>query len=61
MPLTDDPIADFNAYEAERLAWLKSTPKCIHCKDPLGDGEAYFIEDKWVCECCISRYKRKVK
>lgn len=61
MPWTDDPLEDFHRHDLEQREWLENRPRCIHCKDHIGDEEAYFIEEEWVCECCISRYKRKVE
>ena len=53
---TDDPIADFERYDAEQQKKLDRLPKCCHCGEPiqddfcfdLGDGEIY-------CEDCLKK------
>jgi len=53
---TDDPIADFNRYDAEQQRRLKKRPKCRRCNEHIQDDEAYYIEGDWICENCIGKY-----
>ena len=58
--ITDDPIADFNAWDAEQSAWLEKLPVCADCDNPIQDEEAYYINGDWICNDCIDSYKRDV-
>ena len=50
---TDDPIADFNRYEAERNKKLSRLPKCRECDNPIQDETAYLFNDEFICEHCM--------
>lgn len=56
MQYTDDPIADFNAYDRERQEWLDSLPVCAHCKEPIQDRRYFEIEGENVCRECLTEY-----
>lgn len=60
MIFTDDPIADFNAYDREQQEKLDKLPCCSMCKNPIQDDSAYYINDEWVCSDCISNFLRSV-
>lgn len=53
---TDDPIADFNAYDRERQEWLDSLPVCAHCGEPIQDDKYYVIEGVNICTDCLYEY-----
>ena len=50
---SDDPIADFNAYDQECENWLASRPKCDWCGEHIQDDFAFEIGDDLVCDECI--------
>lgn len=53
---TDDPIADFDAYDAEQNRRLAKLPICADCDEPIQDEFAYYINGEWICERCIDAY-----
>lgn len=57
---TDDPIADFDAYDAEQNRRLAKLPLCADCADPIQDEFAYYINGEWICEHCMDAYKMEV-
>lgn len=56
MPYTDDPVADFHAYDRERQEWLDSLPVCACCKEPIQDRRYFEIEGETVCGECLTEY-----
>ena len=58
--ITDDPIADFNAWDAEQADWLAKLPVCADCDEPIQDETAFYINGDWICNDCIDSYKRDV-
>lgn len=57
---TDDPIADFNRWEAEQEKQLERLPVCADCDNPIQDETAFYINGEWICEDCMDSYKREV-
>lgn len=60
MPYTDDPIADFEGYDAEQNRRIEQLPVCADCGHPIHDEFAYYINGEWICEICMDSYKREV-
>ena len=56
---SDDPVRDYNRKAHDEDVWLKSLPKCEHCKDPIQDENYYEFEDALVCEECLTDYCNK--
>lgn len=56
---TDDPIADFNRYEAEQQRKLDKLPKCDICGEPIQDDYFYNIYGDIFCEECLNDKFRK--
>lgn len=50
--MTDNPVADFMAYDAEQQAELERLPKCCKCKKRIQDDYCYRINDAIYCEEC---------
>ena len=57
---TDDPIADFHAWDARQEKQLEQLPKCADCGEPIQE-EAFYIHCEWICENCIDSYRRGVE
>ena len=57
---TDDPLADFDRYQAEEERWLKKRPRCSECDKHIQDEFAYYINDEWICPECMSEYLKPV-
>lgn len=61
MFFTDDPVADYARYDAERQKELDRLPRCCECGEPIQDEFAYYINDEWMHERCMDdNYKRPV-
>ena len=62
---TDNPHADFDAWDRKREDALDKLPKCDKCGEPIQDEDLYDFEDgNLICEECVleyinERYKRK--
>ena len=57
--VTDDPIADFNRWDAEQQAKLDKLPKCAECGEPIQDDYCYEFNDSYLCEECLNENHRK--
>ncbi len=57
---SDDPIADFDRYDAEQQRSLNRLPHCDDCGEPI--YECYYkIDGGIVCEECLDNYRRSVE
>jgi formylmethanofuran dehydrogenase subunit E len=57
---SDNPIADFDRWDAEQNKQLENLPVCADCDNPIQDDSAYYINGEWICEDCMDSYKRVV-
>lgn len=60
MSYTNDPIADFDAWDAEQNKRLEQLPECADCGEPIQDETAFYIDGEWICEICMDSYRREV-
>jgi formylmethanofuran dehydrogenase subunit E len=60
MPITDDPVADFNRHDREQARRLDSLPECSICGDHIQQERAFHKDGFWICDECIERYRRTV-
>lgn len=56
---SDDPIADFNAWDDDQQTMLDRLPKCSYCEEPIQDDYCYEINDELICEECLKEHHRK--
>lgn len=57
---TNDPIADFNRWDAEQEEWRKRLPKCNACGEYIDDY--YYDIDGGICQECLNeRYREEVE
>lgn len=57
---TDDPLADYAAYEAELARLEKLVPKCCKCRRPIMEDFCYELnEDKQICAECLDDHHKK--
>lgn len=62
MYLSDNPIADFDRYDAERQREEDRLPVCEICGEPIQDDYLYDLEGTLVCEECLkSEYRKPVE
>ena len=60
MHRTDDPIADYNRYDAEMESARKLLPVCSECGEHIMDDFCYQLYDEIICEECLNDNYRKM-
>ena len=60
MYYTDDPIADYERYDADRERALGKLPRCCDCGEYIQDEEYYDIDDNLFCEKCLNNNFKKL-
>lgn len=60
MIYTDDPAADFEAWDAEQNEKLAQLPVCVDCGEHIQQETAVFLGGEWYCDSCIDSYRRDV-
>lgn len=60
MYYTDNPLADFERYDADQHSQLERRPVCADCGHHIQDETAYYINSEWICMDCMSSYEREV-
>lgn len=59
MPYTDDPIADFNKWDAEQESRRKMLPRCCECGKHIQDDELFDVFGDLYCwDCAIKEFRR---
>lgn len=56
---TDDPIADFDRYDAEQTKQEELLPECSECGYKIYEDFCYEVEGEPVCDNCMSDNHRK--
>ena len=56
---TDDPVADFERYDAEQEAMLDKLPRCSECDEPIQGETCYEINGELICEECLENNHKK--
>lgn len=54
---SNDPLADFNAYDAEQNRRLATLPVCADCDEPIQEDFAYYRHSEYICERCMDACK----
>lgn len=60
MFITDDPIADFNRWDAEQERWLKKLPKCKRCGERIQQERAVCIDGGYYCDECLDEMRESI-
>lgn len=61
MYLSDNPIADFDRYDAACQREEERLPVCEICGEPIQDDYLYDLEGTIICEECLkSEYRKPV-
>ena len=61
MMWTDDPVKDYERYDAQRCAELERLPVCDECGNPIQDEEYYEFDGTLICEeCLIDNHRKRV-
>jgi len=56
---SDDPIRDYENWDAEQQRRLDKLPKCSECGEPIQTEECYEINDELICPDCMETNHRK--
>lgn len=56
---TNDPIADFEAYDAMQEKKLAELPECCECGEKIQDEYYFEINGEYICEECLNDNHRK--
>lgn len=56
---TDDPIADYDRYDAEQAALDELLPVCCDCGERIADEFCYELNGTILCEDCLKRSCRR--
>lgn len=56
---TDNPIADFERYDAEKEKAKEKLPRCSECGTKVQDEYFYEINDEVICSGCLDNNHRK--
>lgn len=59
MYYTDDPLADFDYYDAKEIERLSKLPTCEWCGEPIQDDYCYEINGEIICEECLNDNHRR--
>lgn len=59
MPYTDDPIADFEAWDAEQQEKLEAMPICCECDKQIQEDELFDVYGDLYCWDCAVKLFRK--
>lgn len=54
---SDDPLMDFERWDAERTEWLSERPLCSYCDEPIQEDSAFRINDMLFCEECMEQFR----
>jgi len=52
MSFTNDPVADFERYDAAQEKKLERLPVCECCGEPIQQEKAVYYNSQWICEGC---------
>ena len=50
---TDDPLADFDRWDAEQAREFERLPICENCGERVTDDHFYMINDEVICPGCL--------
>lgn len=58
---TDDPVSDFERWDAEQERKLESLPVCCICDEPIQQEKAVYYNDEWCCEDCEDEFWQNIR
>lgn len=56
---TDDPLADFDRWDAEQCKQEEQLPECSECGNKICEDFCYEIEGEPICDECLYNNHRK--
>ena len=61
MMYTDDPVCDFERYDAQKQEELDELPVCSCCGEPITQDVAIYYNDQWICRDCESDFWQDIR
>jgi hypothetical protein len=59
---TDDPLRDFDRYDAMMADREAKLPQCVDCGNPINDDIYYEVDGEHLCEKCMhDRFARNTE
>lgn len=55
---TDDPAADYDAYDRAQAEEMKRLPTCIECDQRIEDDMCWDFGDGPICDECVRQYRK---
>lgn len=52
---TDNPLSDFNRWDAAQQKKLSRLPVCEYCGEPIQDEHFYLVNGEAICQDCLER------
>jgi formylmethanofuran dehydrogenase subunit E len=59
MRYSDDPGADYDAFDREQTDWVEARPVCAICGEHIQDEYLFNIDGDLICEECLIYHYRK--
>lgn len=56
---SDDPVRDYDRYDAEQEKKLEDLPQCSECDKYICDDYCYEFDGEIICEDCLHDNHRK--
>ena len=56
---SDDPVADFDRWDAEQESWLARRPVCADCGEHIQADHYFDINGEAICPDCMEGNYRK--
>jgi len=50
----------WEAHDREQCRRLAQLPVCADCDNPIQQEDAVYINGEWLCDDCLSSYRREV-
>lgn len=57
---SDNPLADFERYDAEQEKQLEQLPRCADCDHYIQQETAVYINGEYICDQCLDSYRTEV-
>lgn len=55
-----DNYTFYEAHEREQAKQEAKLPHCADCDQPIQQDTAVYFNDEWLCDDCLSSYRREV-
>lgn len=56
MSYTDNPVADYDAYDDERSEELDRLPVCDNCENPIQEEKFFYYRGDKICRECMETH-----